>query len=53
MVIGSPKDGRRMSESGYPHYLRLIGLMGYSSREENITLFLAALRELLRGNNSR
>ncbi len=30
-----------------------IGLMGYSSRKENITVFLAALRELLKGNNSR
>src|SRR5271157_376866 len=27
-----------------------IGLMGYSSRKETITLFLAALRELLKGN---
>ena len=30
-----------------------IGMMGYSSRKENITLFLAALREFLRGNLSR
>ena len=29
-----------------------IGLMGYSSRKENITLFLAALREILKGNVS-
>jgi len=27
-----------------------IGLMGYSSRKENITLFLAALREILKGD---
>jgi alanine-glyoxylate transaminase/serine-glyoxylate transaminase/serine-pyruvate transaminase len=26
-----------------------IGLMGYSSRPENVTLFLAALNELIRG----
>jgi alanine-glyoxylate transaminase/serine-glyoxylate transaminase/serine-pyruvate transaminase len=30
-----------------------IGLMGYSSRRENITLFLAALREILKDNVSR
>ncbi len=30
-----------------------IGLMGYSSRKENITLFLAALRDILKGNVSR
>ncbi len=30
-----------------------IGLMGYSSRKENVILFLVALRELLKGNNSR
>ncbi|HUI89082.1 MAG TPA: alanine--glyoxylate aminotransferase family protein [Anaerolineales bacterium] len=30
-----------------------IGLMGYSSRKENITLFLAALRELLKENGQR
>ena len=30
-----------------------IGLMGYSSRKENITLFLAALRETLKGDFSR